>query len=77
MVTVINNPKSEGLESAVGMIMGIILLLVLIGLFFLYALPALRSDNIAPVPQQNGSLDVNVTLPTDYTPPASTAPTAQ
>lgn len=72
MTTVINNPgNGEGSNSSLSIIIGIIVLLVVAGLFFVYALPAIRNRNAIP---QNGSIDVNVKLPTEATSPAPTAP---
>jgi hypothetical protein len=58
MSTVINNPSGEGTGSGVGAILGVIIAIVLIALFFIYGLPALRGGN-----DGGGSLDVNVDLP--------------
>ncbi|MEO5635097.1 MAG: hypothetical protein ABIS26_00040 [Candidatus Paceibacterota bacterium] len=58
MTTVINNPgqgTSEG--SGMGMVVGVILAIILIGLFLVYGLPRLRGNN-AP-----SNVDVNVQLP--------------
>lgn len=75
MTTVINNPgNGDGSDSAVGMIVGIIVLLMIVGLFFVYALPAIRGSGAAP---QNGAIDVNVKLPSggDTSPDPAPAPT--
>ena len=64
MTTVINNPgNGEGSNSSVGIIIGLIVLLVVIGLFFVYGLPAIRKGNAVP---QNAGIDVNVKLPVTY-----------
>ncbi len=75
MTTVINNPGgAEGSDSSSGfsVIIGVILLLVVIGLFFIYALPAIRNNPTAATPQ-NSSIDVNVKLPAGGTTPAPTS----
>jgi hypothetical protein len=67
MATVINNPK-DGSDSSVGVIVGIILLLVLVGLFVVYALPAIRGNTTPPL---NDSIDVNIKLPSMESSPVS------
>lgn len=70
MPTVINNPSSD--SSGVGVIVGVLVAIVLIVLFFVYGLPGLRGAG-AP---DNGGVNVNVDLPGGgsgsgtYTPPA-------
>jgi hypothetical protein len=59
MATVINNPSGNSEDSGVGMIIGVLVAIVLIVLFFVYGLPALRGN---PAPAQNG-LNVDVNLP--------------
>lgn len=58
MTTVIKN-GGESESSSVGMILGVLLAIVLVVLFFVYALPALRGGTAAP----GNNLDVNVDLP--------------
>lgn len=59
MTTVINNPgDGQGTDGTMSMIVGVIVLLVVVGLFFVYVLPMIR-DNNAP----RESIDVNVKLP--------------
>jgi len=61
METVINNPGGgSGESSGMGMIVGVILAIVIIVLFFMYGLPAIRSNQAA---DDNGSVDINVELP--------------
>jgi len=60
MSTVINNPSSDGEGGATGLIIGIMLVIVIGALFFIYGLPAIRGAN---APQQ-GAIDVNIKLPT-------------
>jgi len=50
------------------MVLGIILVLGLITLFFVYVLPTMNTDTVP----QNDSLDVNVTLPTNEVTPPTT-----
>lgn len=71
MTTVVNTPgSSNSSDSSVGMVLGLIVLLVVLGLFFVYALPAIRGS--APA-QPNGAIDVNVKLPGDAAPAPATA----
>ena len=79
MTTIINTPPQgdSSSDSGTGLIVGVLVAIVLIVLFFIYALPAIR----ASLTPQNGSIDVNVKLPTDgtippVTPPATTGTTA-
>lgn len=70
MTTVINNPgKGEGSDSSVGLIIGLVILLAILGLFFVYALPAIRGVGTQP---QNGNVNINVKLPSNVTLPAIT-----
>jgi hypothetical protein len=72
MPTIINNPNGgESSDSFVSTIVGIFILLVLIVLFFVYALPAIRNSNTTVEQPKNDSLDVNVNLP-DITPNSTT-----
>ncbi len=62
MVTVVNNPPSSNESGGpIGMIIGLVLVVVLVYLFFIYALPAIRqmqpSGTQINVPSQ---IDVNV-----------------
>ncbi len=64
MVTVVNTPPGSGeSDSGVGLIVGIILAIVVIALFFIYGLPALR-NSAQPVPQDNNrDINIDVDLP--------------
>lgn len=63
MTTIINNPNGgeRGDSSGVGIILGVILAVVLIALFFVYGLPAMRgatpSGSTINVPDK---VDVNI-----------------
>ncbi len=73
MATIINNPgNGEETDSGLSMVMGVVLLLVIVGLFFIYVLPIIRNNQAVP---QNSTIDVNVKLPAGNTTPAPTAPT--
>ncbi len=64
MATIINTPRdTDSSDSFVDIILGIILLLVIVGIFFFYALPAIERQNDATAQSpQNDSIDVNVQL---------------
>ncbi len=66
MATVINNPGgSDGESTGVGMIIGIILAIVVIALFLIYGIPAMRGGNTNNPPA--GGTNINVNLPTPGT----------
>ena len=50
----INTPGGQNSDSGLGFILGIILAIVLVAVFFVYVLPVLREDK---------SSDINVTVP--------------
>ncbi len=58
MATIINTPGSGESDSGAGLVVGIIIAIVLIGLFVIYGVPALRR-NQAP----SGGTNINVSLP--------------
>ncbi len=45
MTTVINTPGGQSDDSGLGFILGVIVAIVLVALFFVYALPALRQKD--------------------------------
>lgn len=65
MTTIINTPTTGNDDSSSGLalIIGIVLVLVLGGLFLYYILPSLRND----VPQSQPNTEINVELPTPTT----------
>ena len=66
MTTVINTP-SNGETTGGGFVIGIVFVVViLLGLFFVYGMPAMRNNNNNAQPK---SIDVNVKLPTPTTQP--------
>lgn len=70
MATVINNPShDEGSNDVMGMVVGIIILLVVAGLFFVYILPAMQNLGTQKVAPDTGNIDLNVTLPAVDTAP--------
>jgi len=77
MATIINNPNGvEGGDgTGSGFLAGIVIAAVLVVLFIVFGLPALRRNNAAPAPSQ-GSVDVNLKLPTtnNNNPPPATNP---
>lgn len=72
MATVINNPGQgqgtggDGEGASVGLILGIVVAVILVALFVIYGLPAMRGTNTAP------GTDVNIQTPptTIINPPA-------
>jgi len=64
MTTVINNPGEGSDSSPVSMIVGVVGLLVVVVLFFMFVLPIMRGTTNQAVPdQKSGAIDVNVKLP--------------
>ena len=68
MATVINNPSTETAGGGMGMVLGVLLAIAIIVLFFAYGLPAIRNNggttnttNNSVVPER---VDVNVNTPT-------------
>jgi len=71
MTTIVNTPPSgESSDSGLGIILGVIVALILVALFFVYVFPTLRPN---PVPQ-SGNIDVNVKLPAPVVNPAPVSP---
>ncbi len=68
MTTVINNPGEHGANNnnndggGSGLIIGVLVSLVLIALFFIYILPMIRANNTAQ-PQTPAETNINVTIP--------------
>lgn len=66
MTTVINNPGGADSDSGMSMMVGVVLLLVVVFLFFVYGLPVLRqgvSNNSQPQINQPNQIDVNTNQP--------------
>ncbi len=65
MATIINTPPSGNTssDSGLGLVLGIIVAIVLIVLFFAYALPAIRNSQTNNTQPQPGGANINVTLP--------------
>lgn len=65
MAVIVNNPPytREDRSSAIGTILGIILLLAIVFALFYYGLPALRGAFTAPQITIPGTIDVNVNTP--------------
>lgn len=59
MTTIVNTPGNSD-SGGSGLIIGVIVAIVVIALFFLYGLPAMRGN---PAPADNGKIDVKVELP--------------
>jgi hypothetical protein len=63
MTTVVNNPpQQESPTGGMGMFIGIALVLLMIGLFFVYALPAIQQSS-SPQINLPDEVDVNVNIP--------------
>lgn len=71
MTTIINTPGTNDNGSS-GLIAGIIIAVVIIALFFLYGLPAIR-QNSAPAPKDPG-INIDVTIPAGDPQPANPNP---
>lgn len=64
MATIINNPDSGGDNGGgMGMIIGAIVLIVLIAVFFIYGLPAIRGNNKGTTVNVPDKVNVNVQTP--------------
>lgn len=64
MATVINNPgTTTENDSGMGFVLGVILLLVVAFLFFVYGLPAITRSVSAPAVTVPDKVDVNVNTP--------------
>lgn len=63
MTTIINNPpNSDGEGNGMGFLVGIILLIIVVVLFFSYGLPVLRNSASNSAPQINVPDKVDVNL---------------
>ncbi len=70
MTTIINPSSGDNSSSGVGLVLGVILSLVLIALFFIYGFPAMRNNNAAP----KDDINVNIELPKKDVQPTSSTP---
>ncbi|MBX4210503.1 hypothetical protein KW783_00835 [Candidatus Parcubacteria bacterium] len=67
MPTVIDNRQPATVENdstGLGFLIGILLVIILAVLFFVYGLPALRNNNSNATPNNNGA-GINIQLPGD------------
>ena len=71
MTTIINTPRNGEDTSGVSLIIGVLVVILAVGLFFSYVLPAMRDNN---TPKQDSKLDVNIKLPTGGTPTPTPTP---
>lgn len=64
MTTIVNTPSQNDSSSGVGMVIGLVLVLVIGYLFFVYGLPAMRNTKVG-TPEINvpSQIDVNVNQP--------------
>jgi hypothetical protein len=64
MATIVNNPgTTTDNSSGMGFVLGILLLLVIAFLFFVYGLPAISRSVSGPTLNVPGQVDVNVNTP--------------
>ena len=63
MATVVNNPAPATTDSGMGFLLGVILLVVVGILFFIYAVPYIGSTMRAPQVNVPSTFDVNVNTP--------------
>ncbi len=72
MATIINNPQDTRTsdDAGVGLIVGALIAIALLVLFFVYGLPALRNQNNAAQTTQPGT-NINVTLPGSASQPST------
>lgn len=64
MATVINNPgTTTENDGGLGFVLGVLLLLVVAFLFFVYGLPAITRSFSGPTVNVPGKIDVNVQTP--------------
>ncbi len=75
MATIINNPGDsrpvveDG--SGVGVVVGLIIAVILVILFFLFAWPAIQGNTAATPSTSNPGVNVNVTLPSSSASPST------
>ena len=71
MTTIINTPPTvENSDSGAGIVIGVVVALIVVVLFFVYALPAIRGS----ATPTSANLNVSVTIPKSTpTTPATTA----
>jgi hypothetical protein len=64
MATIVNNPGTTE-DSSAGVVIGVVIALLIIVLFFAFALPYIRNNGVTPGVPNTGSNDstVNVELP--------------
>lgn len=63
MATIVNTPAGTSNDSSAGIIIGVIIALVLIVLFFVYGLPYLR-DGVRESSSPSTNINVDLPLPT-------------
>lgn len=65
MATIVNNPGPSNTDgSGVGMVIGIILAIIVIALFIIYGVPAMRGGNTGPsTPTGGTNANINVQIP--------------
>ncbi len=64
MATIVNNPGTTTEDSGAGVVIGVVIALLIIVLFFAFALPYIRSNSGTPgVPNTGSDASVNINLP--------------
>ncbi len=75
MTTIINTPPAgENADSGAGMVLGVVVAILLVAVFILFILPALRTSSYSNATPQGGSINVNVTNPIGATPSPTYTP---
>ncbi len=68
MATIVNNPGGSSDSSGMGIVLGVLIAIIVIVLFFVYGLPRLRGT---PAPSGGNNIDVNLKLPDGGSPATS------
>ena len=63
MTTVINNPGDGGGNGPTGLIIGILAIVILGALFFIFVLPSIRGGQAPADESTNDDINIDVTLP--------------
>ncbi len=74
MATIINNPGDPTAreDSGLGLMIGVLIAIVLLAVFFVYILPAIRNNSASR--DEGGNINLNVTTPNPLPSPTPTTP---